>query len=309
MTDTLPAHDCHVHMVLDGDDFRAALARHADAPDERAVRATLERYAAAGVRYLREGGDKQGAGWLARRLAGEYGIEYASPVFPIYQKGNYGGFIGRAFETAAEYRALVDEVDVRGGDYIKVMLTGIMDFDEFGRITGYALPRELVEEMVGYAHERGLAVMAHVNGARAVQDAVEAGVDSVEHGYFTDEAARRAIVESGAVWVPTFAPIRNLMGTGRFPDEVLGRIWESQLAAVAEVAAAGGLIACGSDAGAASVHHVTGADDERSYLHQALAGAAAQGQGNPPGGNRPTSADEVLARGLAEIRRRFPSRA
>ena len=307
-TPTLSPHDCHVHMVLDGDDFRAALARHAEAPDERAVHAVLERYAAAGFRYLREGGDRQGAGWLARRLAGGYGIEYASPVFPIFQKGNYGGFIGRGFETFAEYRTLVDEVEGRGGDYIKLMLTGIMDFDEFGRITGYPLPRGLVEEMIGYAHERGLAVMAHVNGADAVRDAVEAGVDSVEHGYFTDETAQRALAESGAVWVPTFAPIVNLIGTGRFPDGVLRRIWKSQAAAVARVAAMGGFIACGSDAGAAEVRHVSGAADEMACLRQALLGKAATDDPAADTTAFDASADATLARGLDEVRRRFPSR-
>lgn len=55
--------------------------------------------------------------------------------------------------------------------------------------------------MIHIAHEEGFAVMAHVNGAGAVKDAVEAGVDSVEHGNFMDEACLQALAESGTVWV------------------------------------------------------------------------------------------------------------
>ena len=41
--------------------------------------------------------------------------------------------------------------------------------------------------MVYIAHEEGLAVMSHTNGAKAVADAVEAGADSIEHGNYVDE--------------------------------------------------------------------------------------------------------------------------
>ena len=285
-------HDCHIHIALDGIDWRAALDRHRAAPDEAAIRTELARYAEVGVTYLRDGGDRFGACEMARRIAGEYDIEYASPAFPIHQKGNYGSFIGRSFETAGEYRALVDEVVERGGDFVKVMVSGIMDFNEYGALTGHALPREMMEGMVAYAHEKGLAVMAHVNGAQAVLDAVEAGVDSVEHGYYTDERAREALAASNAIWVPTFAPICNLIGTGSFPDEVLERIAAGQRAAVAEVAANGGLIASGSDAGAGEVRHAEAAIRERELLREALG----------------PDCDTILTRGFETLRSRFTRR-
>lgn len=282
-------HDCHIHAALDGIDWKAALDRHRAQPDEAAVRAELRRYADASISYLRDGGDRFGACELAKRLAPEYGIEYASPVFPIHQKGNYGSFIGRSFETMADYRSLVDEVAGRGGDFVKVMLSGIMDFNEYGAITGHALPRGMVFEMVAYAHGKGLAVMAHVNGAEAILDAVEAGVDSVEHGYYSDEGSRQALAKSNAVWVPTFAPICNLIGTGHHPDKVLERIAADQRAAVAEVAAAGGTVASGSDAGAGEVRHATAAAQELDYLRQAL------GDG----------CDSILEHGFETLRKRF----
>ena len=286
-------HDCHVHMVLDGVDWKAAIARHKQQPDESYIRKVLESYAQAGAVYAREGGDKYGAGWLARNIAREYGIEYASPVFPIYQKGNYGGFIGRSFQTIEEYERLVDEVYDRGGDYVKVMLSGIMDFDNYGTITGYTLPRQMVFSMIDYAHSKGLAVMAHVNGARAIQDAVEGGVDSVEHGYFSDEESREALANSDTIWVPTFSPISNCIGIGKYPDDVLKKIEADQTEAVRAVANMGGKIASGSDAGAGDVLHVKAAEDEYSYMKRALGDIC----------------DSVITRGLDEIRGRFASRA
>jgi len=52
----------------------------------------------------------KGVSLLAAKLAPEYGIEYRSPAFAIHRKGRYGSMVGKAFETMAEYRALVEEV-------------------------------------------------------------------------------------------------------------------------------------------------------------------------------------------------------
>ena len=283
-------YDAHIHMALDGDDWKAALARHAQAPDEAFVRAKLAEYASRGCAYLRDGGDKFGAGAFAARIACEYGIEYATPVYPLHMRGNYGSFIGCAFDDLESYKALVEMSIEAGATFIKVMFTGILDFNEFGALTGYALDRELMEAMISYAHSKGLAVMAHTNGAQAVKDAAEAGVDSIEHGYYTDAAAREALAHSGTIWVPTLAPICNLIGAGRFPDEVLERIKSSHIEALRDAAERGVTIACGSDAGAAFVHHAQAAFDEYSFLQEALE----------------DSTDELLANGLAALRERFP---
>ncbi len=285
-------HDCHVHMALDGDDWKAALARHAGRPDEAHVRKVLAAYADAGFAYLRDGGDNCDAGWLARGIAHEYDIEYVSPCFAIHEEGSYGGFLGRSFADMREFETLVDEVALLGGDFVKVMLSGIMDFDRYGRITGKTLSPEMVRMMVAYAHARGFAVMAHVNGARAIEAAVEAGVDSVEHGYFSDEQSRRALARSGAVWVPTLSPVANLIGAGTADDAVLRRILNEQVEAVREVAEQGGLVALGSEAGSHGVHHVGAAGGELQLMHEALG----------------ESCEQVLSRGFDALRSRFARR-
>ena len=66
--------DCHMHMILDGYDWRSAIARHAQLPEDGFIREILSRYQALGYTYLRDGGDRWGAGARARELAKEYGI-------------------------------------------------------------------------------------------------------------------------------------------------------------------------------------------------------------------------------------------
>ena len=91
--------DLHIHMILDGVDFRKAIDAHRVHPRDELIRPRLEQYRGKGVTFLRDGGDAWDVSLRARELAKEYGIDYRSPGFPIYKKGHYGSFIGRGFET------------------------------------------------------------------------------------------------------------------------------------------------------------------------------------------------------------------
>lgn len=247
--------DCHIHMVLDGQDWKAAIAAHREAPNDAIIRMNLRRWQAAGFTYLREGGDRWGVGARARELAPEYGIRLVTPLSPLYKAGHYGSFIGTAFETPRQYAALVEKQKKDGADFIKIMISGLMDFDRFGVLTQEGLEPALIRELVHIAHEEGLAVMAHANGARTVQAAARAGVDSVEHGAYLDEEALHAMQENGTVWVPTLSTIGNLRGKGRFQEQAVAQIFQSAAENVRRFAALGGLLAPGSDAGAWAVPH------------------------------------------------------
>ena len=268
--------DCHIHMVLDGIDYRKAMGTHRERVQDGWIRATLQSYADAGATYLRDGGDALGAAKRAAQLAPEYGMEYRTPLFPICRKGRYGGFIGRTFSDFAEYRALVDEVARGGGDFVKIMISGLMDFDHFGVITSTPLDRQEIADMIAYAHDSGMAVMAHANGAQTIRDALDGGVDSVEHGAYMDAECVSQLAESGAVWTPTLVTIANLIGCGRYPDEVLRPLLELQMRNVRDCAAQGGIVASGSDAGAYRVYHVKGMLEESALLAGAGVTEAAQ---------------------------------
>ena len=262
--------DCHIHMILDGVYYRAAIDAQKERVDETLVRARLEAYRAAGIHFLRDGGDAWGVGSFAARIAGEYGIDYRTPAFPIHRKGRYGGFIGKGYETLKEYAILVGLARKQGADFIKIMISGLMDFDCYGRITSEPLDSAEIRELIRIAHEEGFAVMAHANGADTVKAAVEAGVDSIEHGAYLDGETVRMLAQSDTIWVPTLVTIGNLIGEGRYPDAVLEPLLRLQMDNVAECARLGGKIALGSDAGAYRVFHAKGAMDEYDYLKRTI---------------------------------------
>ncbi len=244
--------DCHMHMVLDGVDWKQSLAAHESAPQTALVHKVLKTYQALGVTYLRDGGDRFGAGALAREIAPQYGITYRTPLAPLCLRGHYGSFIGICYDTLSDYARLVVQTREQGGDFIKIMVSGLMDFDRFGVLTQEPLPPALIKELIHIAHEEGMSVMAHANGARTVEAAANAGVDSVEHGAYLDADALSAMESSGTVWVPTLSTIGNLRGRGRFCEDAVCRILDSALQNVERYR---GLIAPGTDAGAWAVPH------------------------------------------------------
>lgn len=256
--------DCHMHMILDGIDWKAAIGRHKEKPEDAFIRSVLHTYQQQGITYLRDGGDRWGAGKRARELAGEYGITYRTPLAPLCCRGHYGGFIGLVYEDLGEYADLVKMQKQQGADFIKIMISGLMDFDRFGVLTEPGLPPRLIRELIHIAHEEGMAVMAHANGAETVLAAAEAGVDSVEHGAYQNAESLAAVTDAGAVWVPTLSTVGNLLGKGRFPDGQVGKILDS---ALENLAAYRGLVAAGTDAGAWAVPH--GSATEEGWLAQA----------------------------------------
>ena len=260
--------DVHMHMILDGYEWKSAIARHSERPDETFIRSVLSAYRDLGYTYLRDGGDRWGAGKRSREIAPEYGITYRTPLAPLCKAGHYGAFIGLTWENFREYHSLVVRMREEGANFIKIMISGLMDFDHFGVLTEEGLPAHEIRELIHIAHEEGMAVMSHCNGARTAQAAAEAGVDSIDHGAYLDEDALAAMEENGTVWVPTLSTIGNLLGKGRFPDCETERILQSALENLSRYK---GLVASGTDAGAWAVPH--GSLTEDALLAKAGIGA------------------------------------
>lgn len=279
--------DCHIHMVLDGVNWKSAIRRHSEQVQEPWIRQVLQTYHNLGFTYLRDGGDRWGVGKRARDLAKEYGIVYRTPLAPLCKAGHYGKFIGKTYGNLREYADLVRQNRQEQGDFIKIMISGLMDFDWFGVLTENGLPSEEIGQLVHIAHEEGFAVMAHANGAETVMAAAQAGVDSVEHGAYLNGEALAAMAESGTVWVPTLSTIGNLRGKGRYPDAEVEAILDSAMENVAAFANLGGLLAVGTDAGAWAVPH--GSLTEYDLLKQALG----------------ENVQEIVEKGNREIQRKF----
>lgn len=144
------------------------------------------------------------------------------------------------------------------------MISGLMDFNQFGALTLPSLPVAQIRELIRIAHDNGMAVMAHANGPEAVIAAAEAGVDSIEHGAYLNDEALAAMAENQVVWVPTLSTVANLLGKGRFPEDQVEKILECNRENAIAFHRMGGLIAPGSDAGAWAVPH--GSDTEYGLL-------------------------------------------
>ncbi|MHA7814925.1 MAG: Xaa-Pro dipeptidase [Pseudohaliea sp.] len=84
-----------------------------------------------------------------------------------------------------------------GVDLIKTCSTGGV----LSKGTKVGAPQYSVEELtalVDEAHSRGLRVASHAHGAEGIRNALEAGVDTIEHGSFIDDAGIRLAKKKGA---------------------------------------------------------------------------------------------------------------
>ena len=283
--------ECHAHIIMDGVNYRQAIDLHKNEPDDKVIREHLKAYQDRGIMFVRDGGDALGVSTRAKELAAEYGIDYRTPVFAIHKEGHYGSIVGKSFSTMSEFHKRVLEAKEQGADFIKIMTTGLLDFNAHGAITGTPLDAAEVKEMVHIAHEEGMAVMSHTNGTYGVQAAVEAGVDSLEHGNYMNEESLTMLSESHTVWVPTLVTVRNLLGDGRYADETLRPIIETAEENVRKAFGLGVKVAPGSDAGAYRVLHGQGIQDEMQAFVQIL-------------GNE-EKAYQWLMEGEMEIRKKF----
>ena len=286
--------ECHGHLMMDGSDYAAAKKNHEKAVNIESIRRELKALQEHGVVYFRDGGDAFGVGKAVRHLAEEYGVEYVTPVFAIHRKGRYGWIVGRDYETIADYRKRLAEVREEQGDFVKLIVSGIITFREYGGLSCESLGKDEITELIHIAHGEGYAVMIHVNGPDAIRACVEAGADSIEHGYFADEETLQCIAEHNTIWVPTIAATQAFVGRDGFDEAVARETVERQMEAVRFVTGlrepesnvhgtkertpgakknrpyrTPWIIAPGSDSGAVGVPHGPGTVQEYSLLAQA----------------------------------------
>jgi imidazolonepropionase-like amidohydrolase len=89
-----------------------------------------------------------------------------------------------------------------GADLIKVCATGgVLSLGDNPQASQYTL--EEMKAIVADAHRLGRKVAAHAHGAEGIRWAAEAGVDSIEHGSYIDDAGIAAMKEHGTYLVPT----------------------------------------------------------------------------------------------------------
>src|SRR5882724_2097465 len=96
----------------------------------------------------------------------------------------------------------VREVIKYGADVIKICATGgVLSHGDNPQASQYTL--EEMKAIVADAHRLGRKVAAHAHGAQGILWASEAGVDSIEHGSYIDDAAIAMMKSKGTYLVPT----------------------------------------------------------------------------------------------------------
>src|SRR6266851_82826 len=94
------------------------------------------------------------------------------------------------------------EIIKYGADVIKICATGgVLSKGDDPKASQYTL--EEMKAIVADAHRLGRKVAAHAHGAEGVRWASEAGVDSIEHGSYIDDAGIAAMKKNGTYLVPT----------------------------------------------------------------------------------------------------------
>jgi len=273
-----PLVDCHVHLALDGKDFAAARRRW-NSPGElfRQVQAELLDTVKHGILAVRDGGDRRGIALRFRNLVRKrdlVGPRILAPGYAMRKPGTYGSFLGPGVGMD-EVEAALDGLAGRGADLVKVIVSGVVSFQEYGRVGAPQYSAGELAAIVAAARARGLAVMAHASSDEAVRLAVQAGVDSVEHGYFAGPDTLQLMAEKGVSWVPTVIPVaaqlhgRKKGGPGRQERYVLEKTVDRQLAMINEAAALGVTLGVGTDAGAAGVPHGCGYPEELALFRRA----------------------------------------
>ena len=123
---------------------------------------------------------------------------------------------------AQQCQEVVRKLAAAGVDVIKVMATGgVLDPGAMGLEQHFT--NEELKAIADMAHSLHLKVAAHAHGARGIEAAANAGIDSIEHGTFLDEAGARAMKAHGTYYSGTlmaFSGVQSVMGTGKLTPEM-----------------------------------------------------------------------------------------
>ncbi len=236
--------DMHVHLSGDpGGDFW----REAVEPDEwwtligvKNARTTVR----AGFTTVRDLGSPPHVGFVLSRgtaegiIVGPRIVASGPAISIIGGHGDVNGFrpeVNRVLSVdntctgPIECAARVREFARAGARVIKFTATGGVLSQQARGLEAHFTEEEM-RAIVTTAHSLGLRVAAHAHGARGIETAARAGVDSIEHGTFADAAALQAMRASGSVMVPTMLALVGVsegLGRGIYTPTVEAKIRET----------------------------------------------------------------------------------
>ena len=179
--------DCHNHCSLDTT-LENYQARMNDSDTEQMFRSikNLKIDLEAGVTTIRCLGDKNFIDLALKRAIESGRLE--GPRLLVATRGikaiHAHGVVAYPFSGPEEVRRAVRENIKAGADLIKIFITAAIRNDS--EIHCY-LSKEEISVAVQEAHRVGLKTAAHCIGGIGLDHCITAGVDSIEHGYFTTD--------------------------------------------------------------------------------------------------------------------------
>lgn len=255
--------DAHVHLAMSGIEDLPEREAQRNAPFEQAavrIQGNLLEHILHGVVAVRDGGDERGHAlhykkrFLDDRVS-QTDVKAAGQGW--HAIGRYGSLIGgspKDGETLAQAIARKEA----GKDHVKIVNSGLNSLTRFGEETAPHFSLEELEEAVKKAHALGKKVMIHANGRAPVRLAVEAGCDSIEHGFFMGRDNLEIMAERKTVWVPTactMAAYGERLAKGSKESEVAKRNLDHQIGQIQLAKSLGVRVAAGTDSGSPGVHH------------------------------------------------------
>lgn len=266
--------DVHVHLFMSGTndaDLRAAQLERPYEAAREVIEHHLLQHLKHGVVAVRDGGDRDGHTLrFVKEALARHGlpirVRAAGQAFRAQDR--YGKLIGR---PVGDGYTLADGIGdaAKEIDHVKIVNSGLNSLTRFGKETAPQFDLLALKEAVERAHGLGLKVMVHANGTIPVMNAVDAGCDSVEHGFFMGEENLQRMAERGTVWVPTAFTMKaysERLDLNTIETTVARRTFEHQLAQIAAAHELGVEIATGTDAGSLGVDHGAAIREEIATL-------------------------------------------
>jgi imidazolonepropionase-like amidohydrolase len=246
--------DVHVHLVASaGPDLAADIPR-TEAERTLAAVHNARRQLDQGVTLVRDLG-APGAEVVAVARAIEAGTVEGPRVLAagpaVTMTGGHIPYLGRIADGPNAMRVAVRGNLAMGARCIKVVATGgVLTMGVDPREPAYTQPE--LDALVDEAHRLGMTVAAHAIGEGGVAAALRAGVDSIEHGMFLDDAAIELFLTTGARYTPTFCAPYGILAGPSVPEWIKDRARpaaEAQGDSFRAAVKAGVPVVAGTDAG------------------------------------------------------------
>lgn len=288
--------DSHVHMFMSGSrdpEVRSKQLRSPFLKARKVIARHLAQHLSHGVLAVRDGGDAFAHSLRYKRdpLSVNRGILMKSPGRAWHAQGRYGKLIGRPparGKTLAQSIAISMEEPERlfptektgdpafpfpgSVDHVKIVNSGLNSLVCFGKETYAQFSAEDLLDAVQAARCFGCRIMVHANGKTPVRAALEAGCDSVEHGFFMGRENLERMAEKQVTWVPTACTMKAYaeeLAQDSHRSAVAERILEDQLIQLDLARRLGVPVSTGTDSGSLGVHHGSSLREEVRLLMRA----------------------------------------